>query len=216
VVRRLATTIVAWSAGAAIGLGTGSTLAAFSSTTSNGVNDFGAASSFCASPGAQTLAGEADATVDEGNANSNFGGSSTLVVRSARTLLLLPNNARSFVRFPLPAVPAYCTLTGATLRLNASSAQTGRTLQAFRSADTWSESTLTWNNQPGVTGTAVTTPSGLGWREWDVLAHVQVMYAGQNNGFVVRDAQEGASTANTQTFSSREGAIPPQLVLTFS
>jgi predicted ribosomally synthesized peptide with SipW-like signal peptide len=214
--RRLAATVVAWSLGVAAGLGTGSTLAAFSSTTSNGVNDFTAASSFCASPGAQTLMGEADATVDQGNANSNFGGSSTLVVRSAQTLFLLPNNARSFVRFPLPAVPAYCTLTGATLRLNASSAQTGRTLQAFRAAAAWSESTLTWNNQPGVTGTAATTPSGLGWREWDVLAHVQAMYASQNDGFVVRDSQEGALSANTQTFSSRQGAIPPQLVLTFS
>jgi hypothetical protein len=42
------------------------------------------------------------------------------------------------------------------------------------------------------------------------------MYAGANNGFVVKDANEGSLlSAPEQIFSSREGANPPQLVLTF-
>ena len=59
---------------------------------------------------------------------SNFGTDSNLKVdgKSGNT------NARALVRFTLPAIPAGCQVTGATLRLYAASYKENRTLQAQR------------------------------------------------------------------------------------
>jgi hypothetical protein len=46
------------------------------------------------------------------------------------------------------------------------------------------------------------------------MAHVQAMYAGSNNGFLIRDAVE--SQDSEQQFHSREKSqSPPQLVIRF-
>lgn len=199
-----------------LGSAVGVTWSAYSGATHNPGNVFTAAASFCAAPGAQTVTADADAFARQTSAGTNFGTATTLRVQSGQTLiiLLVPDNERSLVHFALPAVPAHCTVTGATLRLNASSASAGRTLQAFRASAAWTE-TVTWTNQPGTTGSAATTTSGTGWREWDVTTQAQAMYAGSSHGFVIRDAQEGSILTATQVFSSREGANPPQLVVTF-
>jgi hypothetical protein len=64
---------------------------------------------------------------------------------------------------------------------------------------------------------SATETSGTGWRQWTVTAQVQSMYAGSNDGFMVRDQTENSGGAGQlQTFRSRESATnPPQLVLTF-
>jgi hypothetical protein len=74
---------------------------------------------------------------------------------------------------------------------------------------------VTWSNQPATTGTAATTTSGSGYRQWSVAAMVGAMYSsGQNNGFLIRDATEGQDAE--QQFHAREkGDNPPQLVVTF-
>jgi hypothetical protein len=128
-----------------------------------------------------------------------------------------PNdNFRALVRFTLPAVPAGCSLQAATLRLYAASAASGRTLQAWRIAVAWTEGGVTWSNQPAATGTAATTTSGTGYRQWSVTAQVQAMYAGANNGFLIRDAVENNSGAEQQLHSREKGQNVPQLVLTFA
>jgi signal peptidase I len=163
--------------------------------------------------GPQTIAASADSYVDGGtlSADSNFGTAAALRVRSSSL-----GNRRLVVRFSLPAVAPYCAVTRATLRLNASSAATDRSLQVLRAAAAWTESGVTWRNQPGTTGTEATAVSGADWIDFDVSAQVEAMYAGTNNGFVVKDANEGSLlSAPEQIFSSREGANPPQLVLTF-
>ncbi|MEX2459228.1 MAG: DNRLRE domain-containing protein [Actinomycetota bacterium] len=200
----------------ALGVVVRPTWSAFSASTVNEDNAFSAAGSFCTAPGTQTLVPNADAFVRQTSAGSNFGTASTVRVQSAVNLLLFPDNERTLVRFSLPAIPSWCTLTTATLRMNASSAAAGRTLQAIRAAAAWTETGVTWTNQPATAGAASTAGSGTGWREWDVRTQVEAMYAGTNAGFLVRDASEGAVLAQTQVFSSREGANPPQLVLTFA
>jgi hypothetical protein len=55
------------------------------------------------------------------------------------------------VHFALSAVPAGCRVTDTTLRLNASAAATGRTLQAIRLAAPWTEGGVKWSNQPRTT-----------------------------------------------------------------
>lgn len=193
----------------------GTTWSAFSASSMNAGNTFTAAASFCAAPGTQTLTADADAFLRQSSGGSNLGTSSTLRVQSSQ-IVVVPDNERSVVHFALPSIPTYCTLTGATLRLNASSAAAARTIQAYRATATWSETVVTWNNQPGTAGPPATALSGTGWRTWDVLSQVQAMYSGTNAGFVIRDSVEGSLIARTQVYSSREGANPPELALTFA
>lgn len=167
----------------------------------------------CSSPGAATVQASADTLVYQGLPTSNFGTVSDLFVRSSSN-----DNARTLVRFNLPALPSGCSVTGATLRLFSTSAVNGRTIEAYRAAASWTETGATWNNQPGTTGAAANSASGTGWRTWDVASHVQAMYSGANDGFVLRDQTENAAANPQQTYQAREGtpnSQDPELVITF-
>jgi hypothetical protein len=161
--------------------------------------------------GPVTVSASADAWIDQNSSSNNFGSDSILKVQSKSG-----NNFRALVRFTLPAAPAGCVVQSAKLRLYAASYKSGRTLQALRINAAWTEGGVTWSNQPATTGTAATTSSGSGYREWDVASQVQAMYdTGANYGFLIRDASEGADAE--QQFHSREkGESVPQLVITFA
>ena len=160
----------------------------------------------------QTLTANADAWIDQGGPQANKGTDSVLKVNSKGN-----SNMRALVRFLLPSLPAGCEVTSATLRLYAASAKDGRTIQALRIADAWSENAVTWATAPTTVGTAATTSSGStsGYREWDVAAQVQAMYtSGEHNGFLIRDANENQDSE--QQYNSREkSSDQPQLVLQF-
>jgi hypothetical protein len=166
----------------------------------------------CSSPGTQTVTSTADSLVAEATPTTNYGTDPTnFGIRS-----LLGGNARSLIRFDLPSVPSNCSVTAATLRGYASSAATGRTLEAIRLAAAWTELGVNWTNQPGTTGAAATKSSIVGWVEWDVVSQVQAMYSGTNNGFLIRDAAENAVSAQDQSMHPRENTNDPQLVVTFA
>jgi CSLREA domain-containing protein len=159
-----------------------------------------------------TYSANADAWINQGSTSENKGDDSSLKVMSKSGSAL-----RSLVRFGLPTeMPESCVVQSATLRLYAGSARNGRTLQAWRLNAPWTETGVTWGTQPATTGTAVTTSSGSGWRQWTVTAQVQAMFdVGANNGFLIRDANENQD--HEQQFHSREKAPdnPPQLVVTY-
>lgn len=198
----------------ALGGGVGATYSAFADEASNSSNSFEAATTFgCSNPGTQTVPADADSYVREDRANTNFGGATSLDVRSHDD----DRNRRALVRFPLPAPPSRCTLTSATLRLNATAASGGRTIGVVRATSSWTEGGVTWNNQPSMTFTdAAITGSGTGWRQWGVTPLVESMYAGSNHGFLIGDASENSGSARRQTFSSREASTGrPELLITF-
>ena len=93
----------------------------------------------------------------------------------------------------------------------------GRTIQALRVAAPWTETGVTWANQPGTSGTAATTVTSgsAGTLAWNVLNQVQSMVASGNYGFLIRDAAENADAE--QGIHPREKApdLPPQLVITY-
>ncbi len=167
-----------------------------------------------------TLTADADVFVDQGSAFENFVLVPELVVRSND----LGMNARTLIGFPISNDAPDCALESATLRLYAGSSTTGRTLEAIPLAGAWTENGATWNNQPGTTGTAATTTSGDGYREWDVTAHVTDMLAGTltDHGWLIRDAVESDPEGADQSFHSREtpqdppDASLPELVLRFA
>jgi hypothetical protein len=161
---------------------------------------------------AATTTAAADSWVGQNEPAVAHGTDATLRVRSKAN-----GNARTLVRFSLPAIPSGCQVTGAQVRLSASTAAAGRTLQLTPLAAPFTEAGVTWNNQPAVTGTSASAASRTGWVEWNATDQVKAMYAGTNHGFRVRDAAEGAGTAAEQRFTSRENTTTrPELIVTFS
>jgi large repetitive protein len=164
----------------------------------------------CGAPA--TALTSADAWLDENSATTNKGDDAILKVQSKGPR----DNFRALVRFALPPLPPGCAIESATLRLYAASSTPGRSIEVVRITGTWTETGVSWANQPTTTGPAATTPSAAGYREWTVATQVQAMYdSGINQGFLIRDAAEGADAE--QQFHGREkGENPPQLALRFA
>jgi hypothetical protein len=191
---------------------TGVTLGAFSSTTSNAGNSFTAAATFCPSTGSQTVTASEDSYTQEDNANSNHGSNNSLWVKSDNGKV-----RRSYVKFPLPAIPGGCTVTSAVLRLYVRTGPQARTLAVYRAGAAWTEAGITWNNQPPATGTAVTAAyTAPGWLQWTVTNHVTALYAGSNFGLTVQDADEGIGTDQEDINSIDAGSNHPELTVTWS
>lgn len=174
----------------------------------------------CRFPGDTTLIATEDSHVRQDAPTDEFGSAEDLFVTSEETGILLKTsrNRRTYVKFTLPTLPEACVIRAAALRLYAESAASGRTIQAFRAAGTWTEADLNWSNRPDPAGTAAISASGLGWRTWSVLAHVLAMSTpGSNHGFMLRDSTEDQS-GQEQRYSSREDndaqPNPPELVIT--
>jgi hypothetical protein len=213
--RRWAALAIVWGLGAVSGSMVGWTSALFTSTTKNPSNSFQAAASFCSSPGTQTMVTDRDTYVRQDQATNNFGSANDLYVQSRDG----SRNRRALVYVPLPSKPAGCLVSSAILRLHATTVTSGRTIQAYRAAASWTESGITWNNQPAAVGSPATSDSGstTGWKEWNVTALVDLMYSGSNNGFVLKDATENLAAAPDQVYDSREGGSnDAELIVSFA
>lgn len=213
--RRWAALVIVWGLGAVSGSMVGWTSALFSSTTANPANSFTAAASFCSTPGSQTVGANRDTYVRQDQATNNFGTANDLYVQSRDG----SRNRRTLLYMPLPSKPSGCLVSSATLRLNAATVTSGRTIEAFRAATSWTETGVTWNTQPATVGSAATSDSGstIGWKEWNVTAQVELMYSGTNNGFVLKDAIENLAAAPDQIYDSREGGSnEAELVVSFA
>jgi|GEM_PF-1345477 len=169
----------------------------------------------CAAP-QQTITASADAWVNEDDPNSTVS-STTLTVTSRQN----NRNARAYVNFTFPALPAGCVIQSAVLNLYAATPETGRTIQAWQVTSSWVESSITWNLQPSATNAnaaSVASGSAAGTRSWTVTSIVQNMYSNGNyHGFLIRDASEGGGgNGFTQVYNSRENTTNrPTLVITF-
>jgi len=157
-----------------------------------------------ASAATTTIPAEADAFVISTNPNANRGGSTSLRIR---------NNIKiSHVRFNVPALPPSAEVTGATLRMYATTGSSC-SLEVLRADnDIWGERTITWSNQPGSPGPVIASASqpATGYRDFDVTSAV----AGAGPvSFVLRHAA-GCNVNSDANFSSREATTnQPQLVV---
>lgn len=179
-----------------------------------------------------------DAPVQQGSPTSNFGTATTMRVSSSSG----SGNQRVYIMFNLggcnPAIPSTASVRLATLRLYVSTvASACRTIAVFRVTAAWTESVVTWNNQPFGTainnpalgsataqfnvGIATCTNSAVGYVTGaTVTTDVAAFVAGTatNNGWMLRDSAEGSGTAFTNTFSAKNlGTLAqaPQLVVTY-
>jgi len=191
-------------------------------------------------PTSGTDTAEYDSYVSQQNGTTNYGTSASLSVATQNN-----KNMRTYLRFDLtlcsPALPTTASaIKQATLRLYASAVPTScRTYDIFAVTASWTETGITWNNQPF--GTAINNPASsqrtsyitigtpggcqntaAGWvNGWDVTVDVRnfASGAGTNYGWMIRDDVEGNSSAITTTFASQEDTTSPSrkppLIITY-
>jgi hypothetical protein len=165
----------------------------------------------------------ADSFVDEGNATTNNG--------TALTMKVDGNHAgvkakRSFVQFNLSAIPASSTIQSATLTLcftTISSGAIGHIHELRTATSSWTETGITWNNQPTVSGTAtatITVPSTTQCVTVTVTSDVQAWVNGSaNDGWRLHDQAEATSGGSSSDYGTRENATAsdqPGLSVTYS
>ena len=149
----------------------------------------------------RTFTAQADAYVRDSTPTKNFGTASGLRVKTASSGVY-----RSFVRFSVTGLTG--TVTSAKVRLYATDGSVdGGSLRTVADT-TWSQSTINWNNAPGFSANSLATAGRVAsgtWVELDVTSYVS------GNGdfsFALVNA-----SPDVATYSSREGAQPPELVV---
>ncbi len=173
-------------------------------------------------PTTVTLTANADSWVDQDATSDNHGTDTTLEVSSRDS----SRNERTFVRFNLSSIPGTATVQSASLNLFMYSAPSGsRTHDAHRVTASWTESGITWSNQPGAatlpSDSASTGTSDDVTISWDVTSDAQGFVDGSltNNGWRIKDLAESSSTERRAQFRSREygtSSQRPQLVVTYT
>ena len=137
-----------------------------------------------------TVVAQADAFVLSSSPNGNRGRTNSLKIRN--------DVKTSYVRFSVPDLPLGEAVSTATLRMFATTpSRCALGVDVFRAAsDVWGESTITWANQPGATGTVLAnaTWTSNGYRSFDVTSAV---VPGSPVTFVLRHAS-GATSRRTQ------------------
>ncbi|MGZ4676491.1 MAG: CBM96 family carbohydrate-binding protein [Acidimicrobiia bacterium] len=157
-------------------------------------------------PSPITLTPVADSYVRSNAATNNYGNDPTIQVMNSGN----GKNAvtyQPFWRFSvgtLPAAPA-----SAKLRLFTTDA--GTTGSLYRSASaTWTETGITWNNKPGTSGGSLGASRAATLNQWVEFDVTPTVTAAGEYGFTLTNA-----SSDLTAFSSRQGANPPQLILTF-
>ncbi|WP_127490753.1 CBM96 family carbohydrate-binding protein [Paenibacillus glycanilyticus] len=158
----------------------------------------------------RTITAMEDARVDSGAANlsSNYGTESAMLLKEGGSTF----NRRIFFKFNVASLGIN---NSAKLRLNFTDAgAAAEPLTIYAVDDAWSESELTYANQP-LYGSAISASSvggGNGWYEWDVTSYVeQQKLADGIASFVLL----GTPSVNRTVSGKESGANAPQLVVNY-
>lgn len=153
-----------------------------------------------AGPPGVTFAALDDSFVDKATPNTARG-----TIASLADIRTDTNRQRSYLKFTVTGLTG--TVSSVRLRLWVIDG-TDDGAAWYATGNGWSESTLTWNNAPLVTGGVLADPGVVTigtWLELDVTAYVR------GNGTFSFGAIP--MSANAEKFSSAEGSTPPQLVV---
>jgi acid phosphatase type 7 len=154
------------------------------------------------SPGSATVTPAADSYVDVSSPASNFGKQTQVRFDGSPVV-------RTYLRFSVTGVTG--TVTSAVLRVYANTGQTtGYDLYPVAN-NTWGETTITDANAPPFGATKLGSSGKFGAGTWTSVPVTAVVAGNGTYSF-------GLSTTNSTavSLSSREGANPPQLVITWT
>jgi len=99
----------------------------------------------------------------------------------------------------------YCTDTSAS----------GRTYQIHKITSSWTESGITWNNQPSV-GSSVNASAPSAASVWWNRTVTDISSLGSTIGFRIKDLGENSSFGVQATFNTRESDRDPILEVTYT
>ena len=154
----------------------------------------------------------ADAMVYQGSSATNYGTDTRLLLKRKIGSAI---TRTAYLKFDLTGVTPV-QAARATLRLYCNTKafnDVPSVVSVYNTSDSWTEAGLNWSNAPvAETSNATTDIAAQGtFYEWDVTALVQnALSTGTIANFNLADI---SASNNTLEFSSREGANPPQLVL---
>ena len=147
-----------------------------------------------------------DSWVDEEKPSQTKGSDSTLHVKWTKE----NKERRTYLKFDLSYLPACTVIDSAILHVYRN--KDNGVPSANKTADSWDEGTITWNNQPGpgdlvVAGTE-TTSGEKQWLTWDITSYAQSEYAGDKTLSTVLKFETGPvddATTHHADFTSKEG-----------
>jgi ketosteroid isomerase-like protein len=151
-----------------------------------------------------TFRAEADARVQEANRNTNYGTSTYLQVNGVNN-----PDIESYIRFTVSGVTG--SIQSVKLRVFCTTNATTNGPAVYRANNTWTETSITWNNRPARTTSALDNKGSIStntWVEYNVSA--SITGNGTYTLMLAADSSDGV------TFSSREGSRPPELVVTLN
>jgi hypothetical protein len=154
-----------------------------------------------------TAAASDDAYVSLASPNQNFGQATVLRANGSTT-----QTKRIFLKFAVSGVPAGAPVT-AKLRLQASTTASGAQEMHPSTNISWTESTITWNNRPGFSGTVLSTVSQVTagqYAEFDVTSWVT-----GNGTFAFATVRPGL-TGDVDFASAEAASGRPQLVVSWT
>ncbi|NSX36816.1 phytase [Pseudarthrobacter oxydans] len=163
------------------------------------INVFG--STAVAAPTTVTLNAAADTYLSTASPNSNFG--------RAKTLAVSDTTYRALLRFNV-SLPSGSTVTNIALRLYSNTSVSG-SLIVHPASNSWSETTVTANNQPAWQTAELARSGLLRARQYASAALPTNAITGSGNFNVGIDTTTGVQGS----LDSREGAKRPQLVITY-
>jgi trimeric autotransporter adhesin len=153
--------------------------------------------------GTITVTATADSRTSQAFPASNYGSDASLRVR------LDPSGAyRSYLRFPVAGITG--TVSSVKLRLFVTDASPSSGT-VYPTTNTWAESSINWGNAPAATGSAIRSIGATTLGAWVEVDLTGAITADGTYNVLISDGN-----TNSAFFSSREGANPPQLVITQS
>ncbi|MDJ0755199.1 MAG: DNRLRE domain-containing protein [Ardenticatenaceae bacterium] len=162
------------------------------------------------------VSAEADATITRNGADTNYGSLSELAIGSSEFY-----DYEFLLRFDLDDLGPGAEIESAVLLLDLATDQSTQDtdMEAVRVAKSWAENTVTYNNRPTTTdvvGTGQVEQTVDRKFAIDVTSAVQAWVSDPttpNHGLLVRHS--GLTGLNSFSFSSREGADAPLLVVRY-
>lgn len=153
----------------------------------------------------------ADSYISAAAPTTNYGSAPTLYVGKSSTGL-----GRSLFRFDLSDIPPAANVVSANFSVylvSSSTTPNSLYMEVREIDDTWSETGVSWSNQPGTSsiGKSNAVGSATGYYDFDILGLVQNWLDGDpNNGVALWSADE--TILGWRGFASKESAKPPPLL----
>lgn len=147
------------------------------------------------------------------NGDVNYGSELELLVKAT------PTNEKNFrktvLKFDLSNTSyTFGSSDKAVLRLHANDSETA-TITAYEMGDSWSESTVTWNNAPSIGNQIATVEMGDSgmYYEWDITAYVQAELTGDKIiSIALNDPNDSKTTIGYN--SKEKGVNVPHIAIT--